>query len=68
MTKNYRIKGMTCEHCSNAVTEEVSEIDGVTDVTVELDSGIARVSGHDFTDAQVAAAVEEAGYEVLEED
>jgi hypothetical protein len=28
-TKNYTVKGMTCEHCVMSVTEEVSEITGV---------------------------------------
>jgi copper chaperone CopZ len=56
---------MTCEHCVMSVSEEVGEISGVRDVAVELDSGRLTVAGEGFTDEQVAAAVAEAGYEVV---
>jgi copper chaperone CopZ len=54
---------MTCDHCVHAVTEEVSALDGVEDVTVDLGSG--RLSVRSRTEvpyASVAAAVDEAGY------
>ena len=38
-THTYTVTGMTCAHCVASVTEEVSEIDGVTDVAVDLASG-----------------------------
>jgi copper chaperone CopZ len=53
---------MTCDHCVLSVAEEVSEIQGVADVDVDLGSGLVTVSGHGFTDEQVAGAVGEAGY------
>ena len=61
-TTEYVVSGMTCEHCANAVTEEVGAIDGVTAATVTLEGGKLQVT----SDAQVPfsaieAAVDEAG-------
>ena len=54
---------MTCSHCVSSVTEEVQEIDGVTDVEVDLATGAVTVtSDQPIDDAAVKAAVEEAGY------
>lgn len=63
-TKNYTVDGMTCGHCEASVKEEVGEIAGVTDVTADHTTGAVSVTGDNFTDEQVAAAVEEAGYVV----
>ena len=64
MTKTYQVEGMTCEHCAASVREEVGEIAGVTKINIDVTSGQIAVSGSDFTDAQVNAAVSEAGYSV----
>jgi copper chaperone len=58
----YRVTGMTCEHCVNAVTEEVSRVAGVERVAVDLESGQLTVVGDGFSDEQIAAAIDEAGY------
>ena len=63
--RRYSVAGMTCEHCVLSVTEEVSEIAGVTGVAVDLAAGQLTVTGADFTDEAVAAAVADAGYEVV---
>ncbi len=61
----YTVTGMTCGHCVASVTEEISEIDGVTDVAVDLPTGAVTVTSRDpLDDAAVRAAVEEAGYEL----
>ena len=60
--KNYTVEGMTCGHCEMSVKEEVGEIAGVSAVTASHETGEVSVTGDDFTDEQVAAAVEEAGY------
>ena len=65
MNRTYTVAGMTCEHCVMSVREDVGEISGVRDVDVDLDSGRLTVAGEGFTDEQVAAAVTEAGYEVV---
>lgn len=61
----YAVRGMTCEHCRAAVREEVGAIPGVTAVEVDLATGTVTVAGEDVAPAAVAAAVEEAGYEVV---
>lgn len=64
-TSTYTVTGMTCGHCVAAVTEEVSKIDSVTSVDVDLDSGRLTVASEGpLDDADVAAAVDEAGYAV----
>jgi copper chaperone CopZ len=62
-TREYTVQGMTCAHCVLSVTEEVTELAGVHDVSVDLPSGRLRVRG-DVEDAAVHAAVAEAGYAV----
>ncbi|MEO5877168.1 MAG: heavy-metal-associated domain-containing protein [Streptosporangiaceae bacterium] len=64
--RSYLVKGMTCGHCTASVTEEISELGGVTGVEVNLETGLVTVSGDGFTDAAVRDAVEEAGYAVVE--
>jgi copper ion binding protein len=64
-TATYTVTGMTCGHCVSAVTEEVSQVPGVSAVDVDLASGGLTVTGDAAVDeAAVRAAVEEAGYEV----
>jgi copper chaperone len=64
-TSTYTVVGMTCGHCVNAVTEEVSQLPGVTAVDVDLASGGLTVSSEaPVEEAAVRTAVEEAGYEV----
>ena len=64
-TTTWTVTGMTCGHCVASVTEEVSEIPGVEDVTVELESGAVTVTSAEPVDeASVRAAVEEAGYQL----
>lgn len=64
-TTTYTVTGMTCDHCVAAVREEVGKVDGVSQVDVELASGLVTVESEAPLDpAAVAAAVDEAGYEV----
>ena len=61
----YAVRGMTCEHCLVAVRDEVGAVPGVTTVDVDLAAGAVTVEGDAVSPAAVAAAVEEAGYEVI---
>lgn len=63
-THAYTVLGMTCDHCVMSVTEEVSEIAGVERVEVDLATGRLEITGNGFTDDDVRAAVDEAGYEL----
>ena len=65
-TQTFTVTGMSCDHCVRAVTDEVAKLPGARDVSVDLASGsltVASSEGLDPTD--VAAAVDEAGYEVV---
>ena len=61
----YTVQGMTCDHCKLSVTEEVSEVEGVTAVEVDLPTGKLTVRGAGIDDDAIRAAVDEAGYEVV---
>ena len=62
-TETYTVTGMTCGHCVSSVTEEVSELPGVSDVQVDLATGQVTVtSAAPVSPDKVRAAVEEAGY------
>jgi copper chaperone len=64
-TQSFRVTGMTCGHCVSAVTQEVSAIPGVDGVSVDLASGEGEVtSDRPLSTDEVAAAVDEAGYEL----
>ncbi|MBN9608469.1 MAG: hypothetical protein BGO26_19470 [Actinobacteria bacterium 69-20] len=65
----YSVTGMTCQHCVNSVTEELSALDGVSKVDVFLVSGgestVQVTSDTELERSAVQAAVEEAGYELV---
>ena len=69
-TYEYAVSGMTCGHCVTAVTDELSALDGVTQVSVDLVSGglsTVRVASNIRLDrAAVSAAVDEAGYQLAD--
>lgn len=63
--QTYAVTGMTCGHCAGAVTSELTALNGVTDVRVDLVAGgtstVTVTSDHPLDDAQVATALEDAG-------
>jgi copper chaperone len=69
-TATIQVTGMTCQHCVNAVTEEVTALDSVTRVEIELRpeavSLVTVTSDAPLDLANVVAAVDEAGYELAE--
>ena len=62
-TMTYTVPAIHCAHCAMSIREEVSEVEGVDDVAVDLESKLVTVSGRDLDDAALRAAIEEAGYE-----
>ncbi|GII75961.1 heavy metal transport/detoxification protein [Sphaerisporangium rufum] len=65
-TTTYTVQGMTCGHCVSSVKEEVGAVEGVTGVEVDLPTGRVTVTSEgSVPDESVAAAVREAGYEVV---
>ena len=62
-TTTYAVTGMTCGHCEMSVTEEVTQVPGVTGVQVNASTGRLEVtSSAPVDDADVLTAVTEAGY------
>ncbi|MCX6402452.1 MAG: cation transporter [Actinobacteria bacterium] len=65
-TTEIKVLGMTCDHCVNSVTEELTAIASVTGVDVVLESGKVTIqSDSELSHEDVVAAIEEAGYEVI---
>ncbi|CAB4906919.1 unannotated protein [freshwater metagenome] len=63
MRTEITVVGMTCAHCVNAVTAELSAITGVHSVEIDLDSGHVSIESADELSANdIAAAIDEAGY------
>ncbi|MBC9002220.1 heavy-metal-associated domain-containing protein [Micromonospora aurantiaca (nom. illeg.)] len=66
MKTTYQVNGMTCGHCVNSVSTELSALPGVTDVQVDLAGGRVTVTSQNPLDVDaVRAAVDEAGYDLV---
>jgi copper chaperone CopZ len=67
-TTTYSVAGMTCGHCTSAVTEELTKLPGVQQVSIDLVAGgtsaVHVTSEAALDDSQVREAVDEAGYEL----
>ncbi len=63
---SYKVEGMTCDHCVNAVRTEVSALEGVTSVDVDLATGEVSVDSEAALDVEaVRRAIDEAGYTLI---
>lgn len=63
VTTTYTVDGMTCGHCAASVREEISEIPGVENVDVTVDTGAVVVTSSAALERNsVSDAVTEAGY------
>jgi copper chaperone CopZ len=63
----YVVSGMSCDHCVNSVTSELTRLDGVTNVAVDLGTGRVDVtSERPLALAEVRSAIDEAGYELVD--
>jgi copper chaperone len=62
-TVTYSVPAVHCAHCAMSIREEVTEVEGVEDVDVDLDSKRVTVTGRELDDAALRAAIVEAGYE-----
>ena len=62
-TVTYTVPAIHCDHCAMSIREEVSEVEGVEEVAVDLEAKVVTVSGHELEDTALRAAIREAGYE-----
>jgi copper chaperone len=58
----FNVPDISCQHCIDAITNEVTAVEGVTDVAIDLDAKTVVVVGGENT--AVIAAIDEAGYDV----
>jgi len=67
-TTTYSVSGMTCGHCAAAVTEELTKLPGVREVSIDLNAGgtsVVHVTSESvLEETAVREAVDEAGYEL----
>ena len=63
-TTTYRVPGIHCEHCARAIRQEVTEVEGVEAVDVDLQTKTVTVRGLAFSDGDAREAIAEAGYDV----
>lgn len=59
----FSVPAIHCAHCAMSIREEVSEVEGVDRVDVDLDAKLVAVHGSALDDAALRRAIEEAGYE-----
>ncbi|MFD7628715.1 heavy-metal-associated domain-containing protein [Streptomyces sp. NPDC059851] len=62
--QKYQVTGMTCGHCADHITKEVSAIPGVSQVVVDLGTNAVTVDGSSLDDGLIREAIVEAGYGV----
>jgi copper chaperone len=61
-----KINGMKCQHCVSSVTKALENIDGVSDVSVNLETGEASYSGDESVSPErVKDAINKIGFETV---
>ncbi len=61
-TRTYAVPGVSCGHCKQSIESEVSTVDGVVAVEVDVEAKLVTVSGGD--DAAIRQAIDDAGYDI----
>ena len=65
-TTTFQVPGMTCGHCTGAVTDELSKINGVTKVDVDLETKKVSLESDAAVEWQIIVdALDEAGFEAV---
>jgi copper chaperone CopZ len=64
MKKQIIVEGMSCAHCVRHVKEALQELEGITQIEVDLESKTATIEGA-AEDQAIQAVIQEAGYEVV---
>ena len=59
----YRVPGMNCGNCERAIRHQLSHVEGVESVEIDLEARLVVVRGERLSDTQLRAAIDEAGYE-----
>jgi copper chaperone CopZ len=64
-TAIYLTRDISTGHCQAAIIEELTRLDGINSVVVDLEARLVRVTAEQIDDAAVIAAVDQAGYEAV---
>ena len=62
VTHTYSVPGISCDHCKRAIEGEVSGVESVESVAVDVEAKLVTVIGGD--DAAIRAAIDDAGYDI----
>jgi copper chaperone CopZ len=66
ISKNYRIEGMSCQHCVMALKKELSKLH-LESTEIEIGSAKIVFDENKSSDELIKKAIEEAGYKVQNE-
>lgn len=58
----YRVEGMTCDHCKATVERGLKDMEGVSEVVVDRDNMQVSIQAESVTENQVKDAIEKLGY------
>jgi uncharacterized membrane protein YraQ (UPF0718 family)/copper chaperone CopZ len=61
---SFIVKGMTCNHCKETVTEAINTCDGIQDVTINLESGETFIYGNNLNKQQIISSINNVGYSI----
>ena len=63
-TRIYTVPDISCDHCKRAIETEVSQVEGVESVAVDVQAKTVTITGEPLDEPAIIAAIDEAGYEV----
>lgn len=63
-TITYSVPGVSCSHCKEAIESEVSRVEGVESVNVDVAAKTVTVVAEPVNANAIVAAIDEAGYDV----
>ncbi len=62
--EHFKVSGMTCNHCKMAITKAIQSMDPQAQIQIDLAQGLVDVESVKLSRDKIAAAIDEAGYEV----
>ena len=63
---SFIVKGMTCNHCKETVTEAINTCDGIQDFTINLESGQTFIYGNNLNKQQIITSINNVGFSIGE--
>ena len=58
------VKGMTCNHCKETVTDAINICNGVEDIKINLDSGETLIYGKNLNDKEIITSINDVGFSI----